>query len=262
MPLTQRYMDQWIYNASDTEVHGQVVINVCQWYSSTWTSGHMQVIQRYLDQWIFIFQWHRGTWTSGNIHASDTEVLGPVYICQLHRSTWTRGHAYASELRGPVGMHMPMTQSYMDQWARICQWHRATWTNGHTYASDTEVYGPVGMHMPVTQRHMGQRRCQRHRATCISRAPSWKKGQPRHEGNPLVHQHHIDQILSSFQCPIHSATNQYPWRPSTAAQMTGDTMQGNKGKPLALSPNLTQGFLPNEQQNAKQKHKEKEKEAS
>ena len=136
----------------------------------------MQVIQRYLDQWIFIFQWHRGTWTSGYI-MWHRGTWSSVYMPVTQKHMDQRACIYASdiEVQGPVGMHMLQTQSYVDQWARICQWHRATWTNGHTYASDTEVYGPVGMHMPVTQRHMGQWRCQRHRATCTSRAPSWKK---------------------------------------------------------------------------------------
>ena len=164
---------------------------------------------------------------------------------------WTSGHAYANdtELGGPVGTHMPVTQSYMDQWTYIRQWHRGIWTSGHAHASDTEAYGTVKM--PATQSYMHQQ------STKLE-----KKANPGTKETHWYISITLDQIFSSFQCPIHSATNQYPWRPSTAAQMTGDITQGIKGKPLALSPNLTQGFLSNEQQNAKPKHKQKQKEAS
>lgn len=234
--------------ASDTAVHGPV--GICKWY--------------------------RGTWTSGYLYSSDTEVLGLVEIYMPVTQRYLVQCIYASytEVHGPEGMHMPV--SYVDQWACICQWHRATWTSGHAYASDTELRGPMDIHTPVTQRYMDQWAC-----TCQWHRGIWGREdasdtelhasaehQAGKKANPGMKETHwyisitLDQILSSFQCPIHSATDQYPWRPSTAAQMTGDTMQGNKGKPLALSPNLTQGFLPNEQQNAKQKHKQKEKEAS
>ena len=149
---------------------------------------------------------------------------------------------------------MPQTQRYKDQWACICQWHRATWTNGHTYASDTEVHGPVGTHMPVTQRHMGQWRCQWDRgiwgredaSDTELHAPA--EHQAGKKANPGMKETHwyisitLDQILSGFQCPIHSATNQYHWRPSIATQMTADTVQSIKGKPLALSTKFDSRF--------------------